>query len=170
MNTASNTRLRLNYPSWSRPRSHYSAINPRNQQTTFRAKHTNTHSRNLHGLLPVLHRSDRWPAPVREVTPVRLMAEPVRPVAVAATQQMFQRASMTSLGPGTKTPQNTTCTEQKPYTKPSKTTPNRSRTDRQHHDPKTHELSNSPEANPTNHTGQTSQEHRSDRCNLGSLG
>jgi hypothetical protein len=108
MNTASNTRLRLNYPSWSRPRSHYSAINPRNQQTTFRAKHTNTHSRNLHGLLPVLHRSDRWPAPVREVTPVRLMAEPVRPVAAAATQQMFQRASMTSLGPGTKTPQNTT--------------------------------------------------------------
>jgi hypothetical protein len=30
-------------------------------------KHTNTHSRNLHGLLPVLHRSDRWPAPVRPV-------------------------------------------------------------------------------------------------------
>jgi hypothetical protein len=34
-------------------------------------KHTNTHSGNLHGLLPVLHRSDRWPAPVRPVTPVR---------------------------------------------------------------------------------------------------
>jgi hypothetical protein len=34
-------------------------------------KHTNTHSRNLHGLLPMLHRSDRWPAPVRPVTPVR---------------------------------------------------------------------------------------------------
>jgi hypothetical protein len=30
-------------------------------------KHTNTHSGNLHGLLPVLHRSDRWPAPVRPV-------------------------------------------------------------------------------------------------------
>jgi hypothetical protein len=38
MNTASDTRLRLNYPSWSRPRSHWSATNPRNQQTTFRAK------------------------------------------------------------------------------------------------------------------------------------
>jgi hypothetical protein len=25
----------------------------------------------LHDLLPVLHRSDRWPAPVRPVTPVR---------------------------------------------------------------------------------------------------
>jgi hypothetical protein len=43
MNTASNTRLRLNYPSWSRPSSHRSGTDPRNQQTTFRAK---TH---LHG-------------------------------------------------------------------------------------------------------------------------
>jgi hypothetical protein len=34
-------------------------------------KHTNTHNGNLHGLPPVLHRSDRWPAPVRPVTPVR---------------------------------------------------------------------------------------------------
>jgi hypothetical protein len=38
MNTASNTRLQLNYPSWSRPRSHWSATDPRNQQTTFRVK------------------------------------------------------------------------------------------------------------------------------------
>jgi hypothetical protein len=36
-------------------------------------KLTNTHSGNLHGLLPVLHRSDRWPVPVRLVTPVRLV-------------------------------------------------------------------------------------------------
>jgi hypothetical protein len=34
-------------------------------------KHTNTHRGNLHGLLPALHRSDGWPAPVRPVTPVR---------------------------------------------------------------------------------------------------
>jgi hypothetical protein len=34
-------------------------------------KHTNTHSGNLHGLLPVMHQSDRWLAPVRPVTPVR---------------------------------------------------------------------------------------------------
>jgi hypothetical protein len=34
-------------------------------------KHSNTHSENLHGLLPVLHWSDRWPAPVRPATPVR---------------------------------------------------------------------------------------------------
>jgi hypothetical protein len=30
-------------------------------------KITNTHNGNLHGLLSVLHRSDRWPAPVRPV-------------------------------------------------------------------------------------------------------
>jgi hypothetical protein len=34
-------------------------------------KLTNTHSGNLHDLLPVLHWSDRWPAPVKPVTPVR---------------------------------------------------------------------------------------------------
>jgi hypothetical protein len=34
-------------------------------------KHSNTHIGNLHGLLPVLHRSDRWSAPVRLVTLVR---------------------------------------------------------------------------------------------------
>jgi hypothetical protein len=79
---------------------------------------TNMHNGNLHGLLPVLHRSDRWPALVR------LVGRPVRPVATAAAQQMFQRASVTSLGPGIKTPQNTTCTEEEPYTKPSKATPN----------------------------------------------
>jgi hypothetical protein len=38
MNTASNTCLRLNYQSWSRPRSHWSAIDPRNQHIAFRAK------------------------------------------------------------------------------------------------------------------------------------
>jgi hypothetical protein len=54
-------------------------------------KLTYTHSGNLHDLLPVLHRSDRW-------------IEPVRPVATAAAQQMFQIASWTSLGPGTKRP------------------------------------------------------------------
>jgi hypothetical protein len=70
MNTTSNTRLQLNYQSWSRPRSHRSATGARNQHTTFRVKLTNTHSGNLHYLLPVLHRSDRWPAPIRPVTPV----------------------------------------------------------------------------------------------------
>jgi hypothetical protein len=71
MNTASKTRLRLNYPSWSRPRSHWSATDPRNQQKTSKPKLTNMHNGNLRGLLLVLHRPDRCPAPVRRVTPVR---------------------------------------------------------------------------------------------------
>jgi hypothetical protein len=33
-------------------------------------KHTNTHSGNLHSLLPMRHRSGRWPARVTPVTPV----------------------------------------------------------------------------------------------------
>jgi hypothetical protein len=32
MNTTTKSRLRLNYPSWPRPRSHWSAIGPRKQQ------------------------------------------------------------------------------------------------------------------------------------------
>jgi hypothetical protein len=81
----------------------------------------------------------------------------VRPVAAVAAQQMFQRVSVTSLGPGTKTPPKHTLHGRKSCIKPSKTTPNRPSTDQQQHDPKTHESSNSPEANPTQGT------HRSDR-------
>jgi hypothetical protein len=67
MNTTSNIRLRLNYQSWSRPHSRWSATGPKNQHTPSKQKLTDTHSGNLHGLLPVLHRSDRWPMPVRPV-------------------------------------------------------------------------------------------------------
>jgi hypothetical protein len=143
-NTASNTRLQLTTQVG---KAHVATGVPLDLGTNTQPsepKHTNTQSGNLHGLLPVLHRSDRWTAPVR-------------PVATAASQQAFQRTSVTSLGPGTKPPQNTTCTEGKPYTKPNKTTPNRPRTDQQHQDPKTRESSSSPEANPT------SDSHRYDR-------
>jgi hypothetical protein len=78
-------------------------------------------------------------------------------VATAAAQHAFQRSSVTSLGPGTKTPPKHNLQGRKPYTKPNKTTPNRPRTDQQHQDPKTHESSSSPVANPT------SVSHRLDR-------
>jgi hypothetical protein len=61
MNTTSSTRLRLNYPSWSRQRSHWSFTGPRNQQTTFRAK-THQHTQWKHTRLAAY------------ATPVRLMA------------------------------------------------------------------------------------------------
>jgi hypothetical protein len=58
MNTTSNTDLRLNYPNWSRPRSHWSATGPRNQHTPYRTKTHEHTQRNLHGLLPKQHLSD----------------------------------------------------------------------------------------------------------------
>jgi hypothetical protein len=61
MNSASNTHLRLNYPSWSRPHSHWSATDPRNQQTTFRDK-THQHAQRKLARLAAC------------ATPVRLMA------------------------------------------------------------------------------------------------
>jgi hypothetical protein len=53
------SRLRLNYPSWSRPRSHWSATGPRNQNNNLPNQTHQTHSGNLHNLLPVLHQLDR---------------------------------------------------------------------------------------------------------------
>jgi hypothetical protein len=73
MNMASNTCLQLNYRSWSRPRSHGVLLILGTNRQPSKPKLTNTHSGNLHSLLLVLHRSDQWPAPVRPVTPVRLV-------------------------------------------------------------------------------------------------
>jgi hypothetical protein len=157
MNTASNTRLRLTTQVG---QAHVATGVPLDLGTNKQPsepKHTNTHSGNLHGLLPVPHRSDRWPAPVRPVTPVRPVDSAGQASGYAAAQQAFQKASVTSLGPGTKPPQNTTCTEGKPYTRPNKTPPNRPRTDQHHQDPETNESNSSPEANPTKDL------HQSDR-------
>jgi hypothetical protein len=67
MNTASNTRLRLTTQVG---QAHVATGVPLDLGTNpqpSEPKHTNTHSGNLHDLLPVLHRSDRWSAPVRPV-------------------------------------------------------------------------------------------------------
>jgi hypothetical protein len=92
------------YSSWPSPHSHWSATGPRNQQTTFRAKTPQHAQRKLAWLAACctgqtdgLHRSDRWHQSDR-------WTEPVRPVATAAAPQAFQKAPVTSLGPGTKTP------------------------------------------------------------------
>jgi hypothetical protein len=72
MNTASNTRLRLNYTQVGQDHvaTEVLLILGTNKHPS-EPKFTYTHSGNLHGLLPVVHRSDQWPAPVRPVTPVR---------------------------------------------------------------------------------------------------
>jgi hypothetical protein len=142
MNTTLNTRLRLNYPSWSRPRTHWSATNPTNQQTTFRAK---TH---------------QW-----KLARLAACAAPVRPVDGACqaggcsshTTNVPESHNDFSRPWNQNTPKNTTCKEEEPFTNPSKTPPKQPRIDQQQHDPKTHGTSNSPEANPTEGT------HQSDR-------
>jgi hypothetical protein len=71
MNTAFNTRLRLTTQVG---QAHVATGVPLDLGTNKQPseqKHTDTHSGNLHGLLPVLHQSDRWPALVRPKTPVR---------------------------------------------------------------------------------------------------
>jgi Mg-chelatase subunit ChlI len=105
-----------------------------------------------------LRRSDRW-------------TEPVRSVAAAAAQQVFQRASMTSLGPVTKTPpkthpakKNSSQTQAKHLQNTQELTSKN--TTQRHTDSATHSR-NIPQRAPTSQNGQ---EHRSDRCNLGSSG
>jgi hypothetical protein len=70
-NTASNTRLRQTTQVG---QAHVAPAVPLHLGTNkqpFEPKHTNSHIGNLHGLLPVLHQSDRWSALVRPATPVR---------------------------------------------------------------------------------------------------
>jgi hypothetical protein len=71
MNTASNTRLRLTTQVGQIHAATEVLLDLGTNKQSPEPKHTNTHSGNLHGLLPVLHRSDRWPVLVRPVTPVR---------------------------------------------------------------------------------------------------
>jgi hypothetical protein len=71
MNTASNTRLRLTTQVGQAHEATGVPLDLGTNKQPSEPKLTNTHSENLHGLLPVLHRSDQWPAPVRLVTLVR---------------------------------------------------------------------------------------------------
>jgi hypothetical protein len=157
-NEASNTRLRLTIQVGQAHVATGVTLDLGTNTQPSEPRHTNTHSRNLHDLLPVLHRSDRWPAPVRPVTPVR-PADRAGQVGGYSSRTTSVPKSLSDFSrPWNKTtPKNTTCTEGKTYTKPNKTTPNIPRTDQQHQYPKTHESSNSPEANPTKDL------HRSDR-------
>jgi hypothetical protein len=157
MNSASNTRLRLNYPSWSRPRSHWSAIDPRNQQTTFRAETHQHHSGNLHGLLHVLHRSDRWPAPVRPVDRAGQSDG-----YSSCTTNVLERLSDFSRQRN----KNTLKTQPHRTRTLHKANQNSTNITQRHTDSATHPRQIPQMA----HTGQTGQKHQSDRCNLGSLG
>jgi hypothetical protein len=133
-------------------------------------KLTNTHSGNLHGLLPVPHQSDRWPAPVRPVTPVRPVDRAgqaggysSRTTSVPENLNDFSRPSNKN------TPKTQPARKKNPSQNKAKHLQTRqeltsTNTTQRHTSPANH-----PRQIPQRtHTGQTSQEHRSDRCNLGS--
>jgi hypothetical protein len=132
--------------------------------------HTNTHSGNLHGFLPVMHWSDRWPAPVRPVTPVK-------PVDSAGQAGGYSNCT-------TSVPESLSDFS-RPWNKPTpKTQPVRNENPTQNLTKQLQidqELTSStktrrhmsqavhPRQIPqVTHTSQTGQEHRSDGCSLGS--
>jgi hypothetical protein len=64
---ASNTRLRLTTQVGQAQAATGVLLDLGTNKQPSEPKLTNAHDGNLHGLPPVLHRSDRWPAPVRPV-------------------------------------------------------------------------------------------------------
>jgi hypothetical protein len=85
-NTASNTRLRLTTQVGQVHAATEVLLDLGTNKQPSEPKHNNTRSGNLHGLLLVLHQSDRCPAPVRPVTLVRPVDRAGRPVATTAAQ------------------------------------------------------------------------------------
>jgi hypothetical protein len=66
-NTTSNTCLRLTTQVGQAHAATEVLLDLETNKQPSEPKHTNTHSGKLHGLLPMLHRLDRWPAPVKPV-------------------------------------------------------------------------------------------------------
>jgi hypothetical protein len=135
-------------------------------------KHTNTHSGNFHGLLHVLHRSDRWHAPVRPVTPVR----PVNSADQAGGYSSCTTSVPESINDFSR-PWNKNTPKTQPARKeyPRQNLTNQLQTDQelassnkiQRH---TNQAVHPRQIPQVARTGQSGQEHRSDRCNLGSSG
>jgi hypothetical protein len=169
VNTASNTRLRLTTQVG---QAHVATRVPLDLGTNKQPsepKHTNMHSGNLQGLLPVLHQSDRWPTPVRPVTPVRL---------VDRADQAGAYSSRTTSVPESLNDFSRLWNKNTPKTQPARkenSTQNlakqlqtdqelTSSTKTQRHTSQAVHRRQIPQVACT---GQTGQEHRLDGCNLG---
>jgi hypothetical protein len=135
------------HPSWPSPRSHWSATGPRNQHT---------------------HPSD--PRMQRNTKPRVFRPTPVRPVPAGETEQLSLSGSI-PVRPVRNTGQtDRSLKAPKAPNRPTdhQTNPN---SKQQQHGTTTNTPRCSPEQNPTEGcTGQTGQEHWSDRCSLGSSG
>jgi hypothetical protein len=169
---ASNTRLRLTTQVGQAQTAIGVLLDLGTNKQPSKPKLTNSHSGNLHGLLPVLHRSDRWPAPVRSVTPVR-------PVDRASQDGGY--SSRTTSVPDSLSDFFRLWNKNTPKTQPArKENPTQSQAKQLQKDQEiTSNTTAQRHTNPAVHprqipqvvrTGQTGQEHRSDRCNLGSSG
>jgi hypothetical protein len=172
MNTASNTRLRLNYQVGKDHVATGVLLILRTNKQPSEPKITNTHNENLHGLLPVLHRSDRWPAPIRPVPPVRPVDRAGQAGGYSNRTTNVPESLSDFSWPWNK---NTLKTQPARKKNPTQSQPKHLRncqeltstnTTQRHTD-----LATEPRQIPQRvHTGQTGQEHRSDWCNLGSSG
>jgi hypothetical protein len=135
-------------------------------------KHTNTHSGNLHGLLPVLHQSDQWPALIRPVTPVR----PVDRAGEAGGYSSRTTNVPESLSDFSR-PWNKNTPKTQPARKenPTQNLTKELQTDQEMTSKTKTERHTSQAVHPrqipqVTRTGQTGQEHQSDWCSLGSSG
>jgi hypothetical protein len=171
-NTASNKRLRLTTQVGQVHVATGVPLNLGTNKQRSEPKHTNTHSGNLHGLLPVLHRSDRWPAPVRPVTPVR----PVDSAGQAGGNSSRTTSVPESLSDFSR-PSNKTTPKTQPALKenPTQNQTKQLQTDQELTSSTKTQRHTSQAVHPrqipqVTYTGQTGQEHRSNRCSLGSSG
>jgi hypothetical protein len=171
-NTASNTRLRLTTQVSQAHAATGVLLDLGTNKQPSEPKHTNTHSGNLHGLLTVLHRSDRWPAPVKPVTPVR-------PMACAGKAGGY--SSRTTSVPESLSDLSRSWNKNTPKTQPArKENPTQSlakqlQTNQELTSSTTTQGHTSQAVHPRQipqvaYTGQTGHAHRSDRSSLGSSG
>jgi hypothetical protein len=165
-NTASNTRLRLTTQVGQAHAATEVLLDLGTNKQPSEPKHTNTHSGNLHGLLPVLHRSYQWPAPVRPVDSAgQVGGYNSRTTSVPESLSDFSR-------PWNK---NTPKTQPARKKNPTQNLSKQLQTDQELNSNTKTQRHTSQAVHPRQipqvaRTGQTGQEHRSDRCNLGSSG
>jgi hypothetical protein len=171
-NTTSNTRLRLTTQVGQAHTATEVLLDLGTNQQPSEPRHTNAHIGNLHGLLPVLHWSDRWPVLVRPVTPVR----PVDSAGQAGGYSSRTTSVPESLSEFSR-PWNKNTPKTQPARKenPTQILAKQPQTDQELTSSTTTQRHTSPAVHPRQipqvvRTSQTSQEHRSDRCNLGSSG
>jgi hypothetical protein len=171
-NTASNTWLRLTTQVGQAHAATGVLLDLGTNKQPSEPKHTNTHSGNMHGLLPVLHRSDRWSAPVRPVTPVRPVDRAGQAGGYSSRTQSVPESLSGFSRPWNK---NTPKTQPARKEKPTQSLAKQLQADQELTSSTTTQRHTSQAVHPRQipqvaYTGQTSHAHRSDRLSLGSSG